>query len=431
MVAAALDGETVVRLKGGDPSVFGRGAEEIEVLKEAGVPFEIVPGITTGLAVGAYCEIPITHHEDASAVALVTGRERTAKAESGLDYAALAAFPGTLILYMGVARAKEWSDALIDHGKAPSTPVAIVRWCTRAQQQVLRCTLQCVAATIAERGIRPPSVFVVGDVVARAPDVSWFAARPLFGTRVLVTGTPATSGKLRDRFESLGAGVMAQPAIRVTAPDDWSDVDAALDRIDQYDWLVFSSGNGVDYFLRRVFARGWDVRRLGRAKIAAVGAGTAGRLAHYHLRADVVPEEFVAESLAASLLEEADGRRFLIARASRGRQVLAMALRDAGGDVDQVVVYNNVDATEPDPEVAAALASRSIDWVTVASSAAASAVVRLYGDSLGGVRFASIGPIASASLRELGCEPAVEASPQSTDGLVDAVLRYQAAAAEI
>ncbi len=428
MVEAALDGKTVVRLKGGDPSVFGRGAEEAEALRAAGIPFEIVPGITTGLAVGAYCEIPITHHEDASAVALVTGRERSGKDEPGLDYAALAAFPGTLVLYMGVGRAEKWSSSLIEHGKRAATPVAIVRWCSRAQQEVVRCTLGTVASTVTDRGIRPPSVFVIGDVVARAPDVPWFAARPLFGTRVLVTGTPRTSEKLRHRLTDLGADVVVQPAIRVTEPPDWAPIDTALDRLGDYDWLVFSSGTGVDFFLRRMQERGWDARRLGHVKLAAVGAGTAERLERHSLHADLVPEAFVADSLAQALLDQAEGKRFLIARASRGRQVLTDVLRAAGAHVDQIVVYGNVDVEESDPEVSAALAAGAIDWITVTSSATAQSLDRLYGKSLGAIRFASIGPIASASLRELGYEPAVEASPQSTDGLVEAILRYEEAA---
>jgi uroporphyrinogen III methyltransferase/synthase len=285
-----------------------------------------------------------------------------------------------------------------------------------------RCTLGTVAQTIAEQGIRPPAVFVVGSVVARAPQVSWFAARPLFGTSVLVAGTPGTSAKLRDRLEALGAGVIAQPAIEVTDPPDWAPVDAALDRLDQYDWLVFSSGNGVDFLLGRLYDRGWDARRLGSAKLAAVGAGTAERLGRHHLMADLVPDKFVAESLAESLLGDADGKRILIVRASRGRQVLAEALRKAGAHVDQVVVYGNIDVEEPSPAVKAALAAGEIDWITVTSSATAQSVIRLYGEDLGEVRFASIGPITSASLRDLGYEPAVEASPQSTDGLVDAML---------
>ncbi|NIM52705.1 MAG: uroporphyrinogen-III C-methyltransferase [Gemmatimonadales bacterium] len=419
----ARRGRTVVRLKGGDPSVFGRGADETEALREAGIPFEIVPGITAGLAVAAYCEIPITHHDDASAVALIAGRERHDKATSHLDYGALAEFPGTLVFYMGVSRVAQWSQALMEHGKPPETPVAIVRWCTRAQQRTVRCTLGTVAEVVDQQEIRPPAVVVVGNVVNRAPQLSWFAARPLIGTRVLVAGSPGTSQRLRHRLALLGADVITAPAIRITDPPDWAPVDAALDRLDQYDWLVFSSGNGVDYLIRRLHDRGGDVRRLGQVKLAAMGSGTAERLAGYHLRADLVPEQFVAESLAQALVQDATGQRFLLARASRGREVLADELTRAGAHVDQIVVYDSVDVEDPDPDVVTALSSGEIDWITVTSSAAAQSLARLYGDTLRRARLVSIGPVTSTALRDLGYEPAAEASPQTTAGLVDAILR--------
>ena len=422
MLQEAKKGRTVVRLKGGDPSVFGRGADEIEPLRAAGIPFEIVPGITAGLAVAAYCEIPITHHDDASAVALIAGQERHAKAEPHLDYGVLAEFPGTLIFYMGVRSVVEWSRALIEHGKPPETPVAIVRWCTWTRQDMIRCTLETATDVVSERELRPPAVFVVGEVVDRAPQLSWFAARPLLNTRVLVAGSPSTSGKLRDRLADLGAEVIAQPAIRITDPPDWAPVDTALDRLDRYDWLVFSSSNGVDYLLRRLFDRGGDARRLGGVKLAAVGPGTAEQLSQYHVRADLVPEQFNAESLAQALAGEADGRRFLLARASRGRQVLADELEKAGAHVEQIVVYNSVDVEDPNPDVAAALSSGEIDWTLVTSPATARSLVRLYGDALEHARFASISPLTSSALRELGYEPAVEAAEHTAAGLVDAIL---------
>ncbi len=422
MVEHASRGKTVVRLKGGDPSVFGRGADETTALREAGVPFEIVPGITAGLAVAAYCEIPITHQDDASAVALVAGRERRDKVVSRLDYGALARFPGTLVFYMGVARVAEWRDALLEQGKPAATPVAIVRWCTLPQQRTFRCTLGTVADVVEREQLRPPALFVVGAVVARAPEHPWFASRPLFGTRVLASGSPGTSEQLRRRLADLGADVITQPAIRITDPPDWAPVDAALDRLERYDWVVFSSGNGVDYLLRRLLSRGGDLRRLARAKLAAIGSGTAERLARYHLRADLVPDEFVAESLAGALVGDARGRRFLVARASRGRTVLGTALERAGADVDQVVVYGSVDVEQPAAGVVAALASGDVDWITITSSATARALVRLYGSALGRARFASIGPLTSATLRELGHAPAVEASPHTTAALVEAIL---------
>jgi uroporphyrinogen III methyltransferase/synthase len=423
MLEGARQGKTVVRLKGGDPSVFGRGVDEIEALRNAAIPYEIVPGITAGLAAAAFAEIPITHHNVASAVALITGQERRNKVESRLDFGKLAGFPGTLIFYMGVTKAAEWSEALIEHGKPSETPVAIVRWCSWAKQRTFRCTLETVAEFIRDQGLRPPVLFVVGDVVGHAPQLSWFAARPLFGRRVLVSGSPSTSDKLRLQLARMGADVIAQPAIRISPPDDWAPVDGALERLDQYDWLVFVSTNGVDYFFQRLFNRGGDVRRIGGVKLAAIGPGTAERLREYHLQADLVPEEYRAESLAAALVGEAEGRRFLLARASRGRQVLADKLEEAGAEVDQIVVYESSDVKDPDPDVATALSSGEIDWVIVASSATARSLVHLYGDALQHARLASISPLTSAALRDLGHEPATEASPHTTAGLVEAILR--------
>jgi uroporphyrinogen III methyltransferase/synthase len=344
---------------------------------------------------------------------------------STLNFGALAKFPGTIIFYMGVTRVGQWSRGLIQHGMASDTPVAIVRWCSWPRQQTLRCTLATVAEMVRQREIRPPALFIVGKVVARAPELSWFAARPLSGVRVLVTGSPETSQKLRQQLSPLGADVIVQPAIRIADPLDWAPVDAALERLDQYDWLVFSSQNGVDYFIQRLLSRGRDLRDLGPVRLATIGSGTAGRLSRYHLQADLLPEYFRAESLADALADEASGRRFLLIRASRGRELLADRLRRAGAQVDQVVAYRSIDVEQPDPEVAEALSSGQIDWVTVASSAAARSLSRLYGDALRQARLASISPVTSEGLRQLGYEPAAEASPHTMSGLVDVILRGQ------
>jgi uroporphyrinogen III methyltransferase/synthase len=422
LVTEARAGKTVVRLKGGDPSVFGRGADEVAALREAQVPYEIVPGITAGLAVAAYCEIPVTHHDDASAVALVTGRERDDKAESALDYAALAQFPGTLIFYMGVKRAGEWSEELIQRGRAASTPVAAIRWATRARQEVVRCDLGSVATAVAGNVIRSPSVFVVGPVVDRAPEVSWFAARPLFGIRVLVSSSAHTAAKLLAGLTPLGADVLASPVIRISEPSDWSPVDDAVERLETYDWLVFSSLNAVDYFMRRLLGCGADVRRLGGVSVAASGSGTAERLRDYHVRADLVPQRYVAESLAEALTKGATGKRFLLVGASRGRQVLAKALERAGAHVDRVAVYTNSDIPEADPAIVESLARHEIDWITVTSSASARSLIRLYGEAVGTARIASISPVTSDVLSGLGYDPAAEASPHTVDGVVAAIV---------
>jgi len=422
MVEAALEGRNVVRLKGGDASIFARGGDEADACRAAGIPFEIVPGITSGLATAAYAEIPLTHFEDASAVALVTGHERDDRDESHLDYKALAAFPGTLVFYMGVKFAGRWSGALMEHGKAEDTPVAVVQWCSRARQQTCKCTLGTVAQVIGEKGLRPPALFVVGKVVDHAPTLSWFQERPLFGTSILVAGSKRTSSKLRQRLTVLGAEVLTQPAIRVTPPSDWSATDSTVDRMDEYDWLVFTSGNGVDGLLNRIFEKGGDIRSLGRIKLAALGKGTAERLAHFHLKADVNPEKVDPASLAQTLLEEAPGGAFLFARASGDRPVLADELEGVGAAVDQIPVYQTVDIQDQNQDVADALKAGEVGWITVTSSPTAKSLVRLYGDLLNSAKIVSISPLTSATLKGLGYEATVEASPHTVDGMLDAIM---------
>jgi len=427
MVQAALDGRTVVRLKGGDASIFARGGDEADACRAAGIPFEIVPGITSGLATAAYAEIPLTHHEDASAVALVTGHERDDKEESHLDYEALAAFPGTLVFYMGVKWAGRWSGALMEHGKPPDTPVAVVQWCSRARQQTCKCTLETVAEVIGEKGLKPPALFVVGKVVDHAPALSWFQERPLFGTSVLVAGSKRTSTKLRERLSVMGAEVLTQPAIRVAPPQDWTHADAALGQLDEYDWLVFTSGNGVDGLLSRVFDGGRDARAFGRIRIAALGKGTAERLAHYHIRADLIPERVDAAEVALTLTRDAPGGAFLLARAAGDRPVLAEELEELGAGVDQIPVYRTVEIQEPNEDVSDALRAGEITWVTVTSSPTARSLVQLYGALLESSKLVSISPLTSATLRELGFDVALEAVPHTVDGMVDSLLAARSA----
>jgi len=422
MIEAARRGKNVVRLKGGDPDVFGRSGDEIEALVAAGIPYETVPGITAGLAASAYAGIPLTHSSHASAVALVTGQERHDKTGPGIDYGALAGFPGTLVFYMGVTSSAQWSEALVEAGKPSDTPVAIVRRCSWPDQQTIRCTLGTVAAEIADRRITPPAVILVGNVVPNVAEMSWFESRPLFGTRLLVTRPREQAGELRQRLADLGAWVDVQPAIRIGDPPDWRPVDAALRQLNSYDWLVFSSANGVRFFLDRLLDRHGDLRRLGAVRLAAIGPGTAAALGRYHLRADLVPGRYRAEELARELAEEASSSRFLLLRASRGREVLAEQLAAAGGRVDQIVVYSSTDVETPDPQIAEALAAGRIDWVTVTSSAIAESLVRLFGDDLRRARLASISPVTSEALRGLGYEPKVEAVVYTMDGLVDALL---------
>jgi uroporphyrinogen III methyltransferase/synthase len=420
MVGHARAGRSVVRLKGGDPIVFAHAAEEITALVAAGVPYEIVPGITAALAVGSYTGIPLTQGDAASAVALVTGQERRGKPES-LDYQALAAFPGTLVFYMGVTTAKDWSARLIAAGKSADTPAAIVRRCTWGDQLTVRCTLGSVAEEIAARHLRPPALVVVGAVAAETWQ-DWFAARPLFGVRVLVTRAAAQAQSLVAALAEAGADVLVQPAIEIGPPGDWQQVDLALKGLNEYDWIVFSSANGVQAFLERLLQT-HDVRALAGIKLAAIGPGSAVELARYRLRADLIPDEYRAEALAAGLRDEAAaGKRFLLVRASRGREVLAEELTQAGGHVEQVVAYESRDVESADEHVAELLAAGEIDWITVTSSAIARSLVRLFGEDLRKARLASISPVTSATLAELGYRAAAEAQAYTMEGMVAAIL---------
>jgi len=435
--------DAVVRLKGGDPLVFARAGEEIGWLVDHGIPFEIVPGVTAALAAASYAGIPVTHRDTASAVALVTGQEDAEKAKSSLDYAALACFPGTLVFYMGVTTAEHWSQALIAAGKSPSTPVAILRRISLPDQKRIDTTLAEVAAVVKQCKLRPPVVFIVGEVAAHGAAWSWFEKRPLFGQRVLVTRPAHQAADLAAPLVHLGAEVLLQPAIKIVPPGlqsrvntdwidriakefphygDWTEVDRALNVIDRFDWVIFSSSNGVRFLLERLLNwRYRDLRALGKIKIAAIGPATAEELARYHLKADVVPDEFQAESLAERLVSAAAGQRFLLVRASRGREVLADELTKAGGLVEQVVVYDSVDVERPDPAIAEQMAAGQIAWTTVTSSAIARSLVRLFGDSLRHTKLVSISPITSATLRELGFEPAAEAKEYTMAGVVEAI----------
>jgi uroporphyrinogen III methyltransferase/synthase len=439
MVDAARRGRSVVYLKGGDPGVFSHSGGQTEALAAAGIAYETVPGVTAALAAAAYAGIPITHGRYASAIALVTGRQHRDQSGPALDYGALAAFPGTLIFYMPLETAEEWSQALIAQGKPPETPVAVVGRCSWPDQQTIRCTLSTLCRVIAEREVRRPTVIIVGEVVSLASEVSWFASRRLIGARILLTRPRDQVAPLYERFAELGAEVLVQPAIRISDPPDWGPVDAALARLDRYDWLVFSSANGVRYLLQRLLGRGGDLRRLGQVRLAAIGPATADELRRYHLQADLVPEEYRAEALAEELvgrwgssdstLRSARGSaavpRFLLARASRGREVLAERLTAAGGEVDQIVVYSSSDVEQAEEDVAAAMGAGRIDWVTVTSSAIARSLAAMFGEQLRRCKLASISPITSETLRQLGHQPAAEATQYTTEGLVAAILAHQ------
>ncbi len=422
VVAAAKSGKNVVRLKGGDPAIFGRTSEEIAVLEAAHLSYEVVPGVTSALAASSYAGIPLTHRAAASCVAFVTGQECRDKEGSALDLANLASFPGTLVFYMGVTTAPRWSAELILHGKPAETQVAIIRRGTLPEQQLVKTTLEKLPEVLALGKIRPPAIIIVGEVVAAETKAAWFSSRPLFGQSVLVTRPAHQAAAMISRLAALGATPLVQPAIEISAPADWNRVDAAIEQLATYDWLVFSSANGVRFFLDRILATGHDLRQLGNCQIAAIGPATTDALCDYRLHADLQPTEYRAEALAEQLVPVAAGKRVLLLRASRGREVLAETLREAQAEVSQLVVYQSEDVTKPDPKVAKTLAEGKLDWITVTSSAIARSLIQLFGSDLLKTRLAAISPLTAGVLTDAGYPPDVVASQYTTEGLLDAIL---------
>lgn len=427
MIDTARQGKWVVRLKGGDPFIFGRGGEEAEALRQAGIPYEIVPGVTAGIAATACAGIPLTHRTHASAVALVTGHENPAKPESVLDWAALARFPGTLVVYMGMSRLPKIVAALIENGKDAQTLAAVVHWGTTGDQQTVEAPLHDLANAVQAAGVTAPAIIVIGEVVGLRSRLAWFERRPLFGKRVLVTRPRHQAGDLVRRLEQLGAVPFVLPAVEVREPDDWTSVDRALADLPNYHWLVFTSSNGVHALIRRLRQTGRDLRALGNLRLAVIGSATADTLRSYHLEPDLVPAEFRSESLAASLKEQAAGQRILLARADRGRDLLRQELATIA-QVDQVAVYSQVDALDADSEVFNCLRRGEIDYVTLTSSNIARALARVLDDPCrdriraGDVRLISISPVTSATIQELGWPVAAEAVEYTTDGVVEALV---------
>ena len=427
MIDHAREGKVVVRLKGGDPIIFGRGGEEAESLRQAGIPYEIVPGITAAVAAAAYAEIPLTHRACASTVALITGHENPTKPESSLDWAALAKFPGTLAIYMGMARLELIVQVLLEHGKPPDTPAAIVQTASTGTQITRTTVLSKLDQTMRDEGLMAPAIVLIGPVVALRPAQSWFESRPLFGRRVLVTRPKHQAGDLVRRLEELGAVPSVLSAVEVRDPPDWGPVDAALSRLAEYDWLVFTSTNGVSFFFERLFKTGRDVRTVGHLKFAAIGPATAAALGRYHLTADVVPAAFRSEELAAALVPLVRGKNVLLARADRGRDVLRQELTGVAR-VDQIAVYSQVDAVPADAPALLALSRGEIAFVTFTSANIARAVLSHVDETArqrlrdGSVKVISISPVTSAAVRDHGYEVAAEAREYTSDGVVRALI---------
>ncbi|SFI78098.1 uroporphyrinogen-III C-methyltransferase [Planctomicrobium piriforme] len=422
LVAYGLAGKTVVRLKGGDPFIFGRGSEEAAALAAAGVPFEVVPGVTAATAAAVYAGISLTHRELASAVAFVTGHEDPAKPETSLDYEVLAKFPGTLVFYMGLHRLPQIAARLQQHGKPSGTPVAVISRGSTPLQRTITGPLGEIAALVAQAKLHAPSLIIVGDCVTQRDTINWFEKLPLAGISIGITRPEGHADNAIELALALGAQPVLMPTIQIEPLTDWTEVDAALDSIAQYDWLVFTSVVGVDALLGRLWSRGDDARKLSHVKLAAIGPATAERLHAYRLRADLVPDEFRGEALAAALAPHVRGKKVLWARASRGREVLPEQLTAAGADFKTVVAYDHVDVETYPTTVQQLLADGDLQWIALSSPSIARNVAKLIPPSQRqAVKFAAISPVTEQAAIESGLEIAVVAKEYTWQGLFDAI----------
>ncbi len=429
IVKLTREGKVVTRLKGGDPVLFGRGAEEAQELADAGVAFEIVPGITSAIAGPAYAGIPVTHREHASQLTIFTGHEDPTKPDTSLDYAKLAQANGTKVFLMGVERIHEITTAFLGNGADPQTPVALVRWATHGRQRTLTGTLSNIAAKVAEAGFKAPAVAVVGSVVNERENLNWFENRPLFGKRIVVTRTRQQAGDLSKKLERLGADVLELPTIRTEPPRNLMAFGELVQDCHTYDWIIFSSPNGVDAFFKMFYKLYHDARSIGGAKIACIGPGTAERVKAHHLAVDLMPEKnFVAEGLIQAFKdkENVENLTVLWVKAEETREVISNELTGMRAIVDEAIAYRTVAETEDPSGAKARLLDEGADMITFTSSSTVDHFVAMKIPLPEGIKIASIGPVTSATLKTHGLPIDVEAKEHSIPGLLEAIQQFWA-----
>ena len=419
----AREGRQVVRLKGGDPFVFGRGAEEAEVIAEAGIPFEIVPGITSAIAGPAYAGIPMTHRAHNSHVTFFTGHEDPAKTGTAIDYAALAKLGGTQVMLMGVERLGRVTSEMLKHGVRSDLPVALVRWATTGQQKTLTGTLSNIAQQAVANGFEAPAVAVFGDVVSLRNNLNWYEKRPLLGKRIVVTRTRKQASVLSNKLRALGAHVIELPTIRIEPPTNLREFAELVQDTHIYDWIVFTSANGVEAFFDIFFKLYDDAREIGGARIAAIGPATAQRVKDFHLHVDLQPEEFVAEGVMREFKKQGsiENVRILLVRAEKARDVLPKELLAAGAIVDEAFAYRTVPETRDTSGAQRQLVQDGADLITFTSSSTVENFFALGLPWPKGMRIASIGPITSKTVRDQGYNVNVEARRHDINGLVEAI----------
>ena len=415
LIERARAGKIVVRLKGGDPFIFGRGGEEMEALAAAGIRFEIVPGVTTPLGLAAYTGVPLTHREHTSAVTFVTGHNVVA-----IDWSKIGGVE-TIVLFMGLVNFPVIARELIAHGRSPATPAMAVRWASRPDQQTITGTLEDLPAKIADAGMKPPATIIIGDVVTLRDRFNWYERLPLFGRRIVITRDRRQAMDLAEPIEALGGEAWLLPMIEIREPADPAPLDQAIANLNSYDWLIFTSVNGVKYFLEGLDRSAVDLRSL-KAKICAIGPATRAAVEALHLKVDLMPEEYVAESLVKAFApEDLSWRRILLPRAAVARDLVPMELKRRGATVDVVEAYRTV-IPENTAERAREILARCPHWITFTSSSTVTNFIATAGkDTLNGVKVASIGPITTQTAHECGVPVDVEARPHTIDGLVAAI----------
>jgi uroporphyrinogen III methyltransferase/synthase len=437
LIDRALSGRMVVRLKGGDPFIFGRGGEEIEEIVKAGIPFEVVPGVTSATAAATYAGIPITHREYTSTVAFVTGHEDPKKKGSNIAWDKLATGVGTIVVYMGIKNLESITQKVIKHGRDPQTPVAVVRWASTSEQRTVVGNLGNIAEVVRKNNIKPPSLVIIGEVVNLRDTINWYEKRPLFSKKVVVTRTRDQASELVNLLENYGAECIEYPTISLEKVDTYEILDRALAEIDSYHWVLFTSINAVDYFFNRLFEQGKDVRDLKGPKVAAVGRVTAEALAGRGIKADLLPDEFTGDGLAETLISEGvTGLHILIPRALKAREILPERLSDAGAEVTVAPVYQNVlpkssSGEQLKDDLCQALEEKSVDMLTFTSSSTVKNFVTLLDLNLdelqklmSGVAIATIGPITAKTAENYGLKPDVQPAEYTIPGLVESIVTF-------
>lgn len=426
LVEKAKAGKQVVRLKGGDPFLFGRGGEEAQALAAASIAFEIVPGVTSAIAAPAYAGIPVTHRGITSHVTFFTGHEDPEKTESSIDFGALAKIGGTQVMLMGVERIDAIAQQMRENGVRADLPVALIRWGTTGRQEVLSGTLQDIAQKVAEQNFAPPAVAVFGEVVSLGKELAWQKARPLSGKRIVVTRTRKQAGALSDQLRNLGAEVIELPTIRIESPSDLRAFAELVQDAHGYDWIVFTSPNGVTAFFEMFYKLYDDAREIGGARIAAIGPATAQRVREFHLKVDLQPDEFVAEAVVREFKKGGDieNLRILIARAEEARDLLPRELGALGAIVDVAIAYRTVAEKSDRTEARSRLVAEGADMITFTSSSTVENFLALGLPWPAGMAVASIGPITSKTAREAGLTIGVQAARHDIPGLVEAIRRH-------